>query len=222
MKRIEIMMMTFFCVMSVLAQKENNDVRTGNKRYDAAKFTEAEIEYRRALQANNKSFEANFNLGNALFKQEKFADAMEQFQKSAAMELKDKAKIAATYHNLGNALLAEKKIEQSIEAYKAALKANPHDDGTRYNLAYAQALLKKQDQNEDQKKDQNKDQNKDQDKEKEQDQKPDDQQKQPQQPQMSKEQAEQMLQALMQDEKNTKEKAQQQQVGSKRSADKDW
>ncbi|MDR0811110.1 MAG: hypothetical protein LBN23_02370 [Paludibacter sp.] len=47
-------------------------------------------------------------------------------------------------------------------------------------------------------------------------------QQQQNQPQMSKEQAQQLLQALEQDEKETQEKAKQQQVKGKRSAEKNW
>ncbi|MFA6580486.1 MAG: tetratricopeptide repeat protein, partial [Paludibacter sp.] len=138
-------------------------------------------------------------------------------------------------HNIGNALLSDKKIEQSIEAYKKSLKITPQDNDTRYNLAYAQALLKKQQQNkdknkdnkdknkdkkkdkQDQKKDQKKDQNKDQKKDQKQDQK-----QQQQQPRMTKENAQQMLDALMQDEKNTQDKVKKQQVRGTKNAEKDW
>ena len=221
--------------ISVWAQKESADVRTGNKLYNAGKYTEAEIAYRKGLLKNNKSFEANYNLGNALFRQKKYPEALEQYNNSVALQPKDKEKLAAAFHNIGNALLSDKKIEQSIEAYKKSLKITPQDNDTRYNLAYAQALLKKQQQNkdknkdnkdknkdkkkdkQDQKKDQKKDQNKDQKKDQKQDQK-----QQQQQPRMTKENAQQMLDALMQDEKNTQDKVKKQQVRGTKNAEKDW
>lgn len=196
------------------AQKESNDVRAGNKHYKAGKFTDAEVSYRKGLLKNNKSFEANYNLGNALFRQGKYTEALEQYQNAIALQNDDKTKLAAALHNTGNALISEKKIEESIQAYKNALKANPSDNDTRYNLAYAQSLLKKQQQqkNQDKKNDQN--QNKEQEKP--------EQQPQPQQPKMSKENAQQILQALEQDEKNTMEKAKKQTVKGRKSAEKDW
>lgn len=213
--------------LSALAQKESNDVRAGNKLYKSSKFTDAEVAYRKGLQKNSKSFEANYNLGNALFKQKKYKEALEKYNNAIALKSTDKHKIASTLHNVGNSLFVEKKYEESINAYKAALKNNPKDDDTRYNLAYAQLMLKKQqeEQKKDQK-DQNKDQNKNQNKQ-DQKQNKDQQKEQPQpqqqnKPQMSKENAQQILDALMQDEKNTQDKAKKTQVRGTKKAEKDW
>ena len=217
MKNIAVLILFIGMIFSVVAQQESSDVTSGNKQFKAKKFTEAEIEYRKGLQKNPKSFEANYNLGNALYKQGKFTDALEQFKTALALQPKEKDLLAASFHNAGNALLSEKKLQESIDAYKMSLKANPKDNDTRYNLAYAQALLKKQEQDKDKNKDKDKDKDK-QDKEDQQQQpKP-----QPQQPQMNKENAQQILDALMQDEKNTLDKAKKQQVKGKRSAEKDW
>jgi tetratricopeptide (TPR) repeat protein len=137
-----------------------------------------------------------------------------------ALQTGNKEKLAAAFHNAGNALLSEKKIEESIHAYKMALKANPRDNETRYNLAYAQSLLQKQQQNQDKNKDKEKqEQEKEQEKKEEQQNQPP---PQPKQSDMSKENAQQILDALMQDEKNTLEKAKKQNIRSRKSADKDW
>jgi len=213
---IAILFLNFVCLCA-FSQKESADVREGNKQYKNKQFTEAEILYRKGLEKNNNSFEGNFNLGNALFRQEKYTDALEQFEKAAVLTPKDKMRAAAAYHNAGNALFLNGKIAESIEAYKQSLRLNPKDNNTRYNLAYAKLMLQKQQQNK------NDDQNKDKQKEQEQEQKQEkQQQQQPPPPQMSKEQAQQLLQALEQDEKKTQEKAKQQQVKNKRNAEKNW
>ena len=225
-KNYLIILLSVFC-LSLFAQKESPDVRAGNKSYKAKKYTEAEIAYRKGLLKNPASFEANYNLGNSLFKQEKYKEALEQYKTAIALQPKDKQKIAATFHNTGNALLSEKKIEESIAAYKMALKANPSDNETRYNLAYAQALLKKQQQDKNKNKD---DKNKDKDKQNQDKQNQDkqnkdkqqQQQQQQQQQKMSRQNAQQILDALMQDEKNAMDKAKKQQVRGRKSADKDW
>lgn len=228
MKKIGCILLMSVLALSVWAQKESDDVRAGNKQYKSSKFTEAEIAYRKGLVRNPKSVEANYNLGNALFRQKKYSEALEKYNAAAALQTSDKKKLAATFHNAGNSLLVDNKIEESIKAYKMALKNNPKDDETRYNLAYAQMMLKKQQQqNKDKNKDKNKDQKKDQDKNKQdqnKDQKKDqNQQEQPQpKPQMSKENAQQILDALQQDEKNTQEKAKKQQVRGSKKAEKDW
>ena len=148
-KLISIILISFFAV-TAWAQQENNNVRSGNKQYKSEKYTEAEIEYHRALEKNRQSFEANFNLGNALIRQERYADAVQYYQNAMALSQDDKQKLAAIYHNMGNALLIDNRIQESIAAYKNALRNNPSDNDTRYNLAYAQMLLKKQEQNPDQ------------------------------------------------------------------------
>ena len=216
MKRFLNITILIFVSTTIFAQQENNQVRGGNKRYAKEKYVDAEVSYRKALELNNKSFEANYNLGNALFKQQKYADALDFYQKAAALQTQDKLKMAATLHNLGNALLSTKKIEESINAYKRALKANPNDNETRYNLAVAQHLLKRQQQNQDKENEQQKEQQQQQQEQQQQDAPKPDPKK------ISKENTEQILEALKQDEKNTLEKVQQQPVRGRRSAERDW
>lgn len=204
-----------------LAQEENVYIREGNKHYKSNRFTEAEISYRKGLLKNPKSVEATYNLGNALFRQEKYAEALEQYQKVVPTEKITKEKLAAALHNTGNSLLMQHKVAESIEAYKNALRVNPHDDETRYNLALAQYLLRNQDDNQNQ--DQKQDQQPEPDEQQNQQQKDDSrEERQPQPNDMSKERAEQILEALMQDEKDTMEKAQKQPKSSRRVVEKDW
>lgn len=210
----------------VSAQKENDDIRVGNRLYKDNKYTEAEIEYRKALQKNSKSFEANYNLGNALFKQEKYKEAFEKYKGSMELTNGSKKKIASNFHNLGNTFMSGGQLQEAIASYRMALKNDPKDNETRYNLAYAQALLKKQQQNPD---NQGQDDKKDQDKQKDNQDQQDNQDKQPenrepeqQQPQMSKENAQQILEALEQDEKDMQEKTKKAQMKSGRRVEKDW
>ncbi len=231
MKKIIYILMMSLLTFTVAAQKESADVRSGNKMYKSGKYTEAEIAYRKGLLKNPKSFEATYNLGDALFKQKKYPEALQQYNNALALQPGNKEKIAAAFHNTGNSLLMDKKIEESIKAYEMALKANPKDNDTRYNLAYAQTLLKQQQKQNKDNKDKNKDknkQNKDQ-KKKDQDKKDQqnkdqnkEQQPQPQQPKMSKENAQQILDALQQDEKKAQDNAKRQQVRGVKKAEKDW
>ena len=146
MKKTIIILIALIITLPIIAQKESKYVNKGNKEYNKEKFVESEVEYRKGLEKNKSSFSANFNLGNSLYRQEKYAEAAEQFSKAAALADDDKQKLASSYHNLGNSLLQANKIQESISAYKDALKNNPNDDDTRYNLAYAKYLLKQQQQ----------------------------------------------------------------------------
>ena len=49
---------------------ERNTIRKGNGLFNDKKYTEAEIEYRKALEANPSSEIATYNLGAALYKQQ--------------------------------------------------------------------------------------------------------------------------------------------------------
>src|SRR5665647_2204618 len=182
------------------AQTDKKFIRQGNREYEKSKFSDSEISYRKAVDKNKQSPDALFNVGDALYKQNKFEEAGKQFTENVS-ENYDKSKKSAGLYNLGNSLL---------KAYK---------------LSYAQDLLKlqqqkqkqqqdKQDQNKDKKKDEqkkdqkdqndkNKDQQKDQNDKKDQKQQ---QKPQPQQQDISKEDAERLLNSLANDEKNVEEK----------------
>lgn len=227
-------LMVWLLMVSATAfgQKTVRDyLRSGNKLYKDSTFVKAEVDYRKALELDPKSTDAMYNLGNALLMQQKAKDAMEQFEAASKVE-KDKKKLSQIYHNMGVILQSSKQYPQCIEAYKKALRNNPADDETRYNLALAQKLLKDQQQNQDQNKQQEqkqdkKDDDKQQKNKEQQDQKKKDQQNQNQQQQqnqnqMSKQNAEQLLKAAMQDEKNVQDKVKKGVRIQGRKLEKDW
>ena len=121
---------------------ERNTIRKGNGLFNDKKYTEAEIEYRKALEANPSSEIATYNLGAALYKQQKWNDSRNEYRKIVQAS-SDSLRAAHAWHNLGNISFQEKNYAQSIEEYKNALRRNPKDDETRYNLRLAQLLLKK-------------------------------------------------------------------------------
>ena len=219
---------------------ESDHIRRGNKFYADSLFEKAEIEYRKALELNPRSTDAMYNLGNALFNQipqsqDKGQEALTQYTMAAKLET-DKAKLAQINHNLGTLLYMAQQYPGSVEAYKEALRNNPDDLETRYNLAKAMHMLKKQDQQQNQNQNQQQEQEQQEQKqEQQQEQKEEQTQNQPQEQEqqeqqaqhneenISKENAEQMLNAMMQDEKEIQEKAKkmmQQQQG--KTLDKDW
>lgn len=146
--------------MEAVAQKERKFIRSGNELFEGEKFENSEVEYRKALDKKINSYEAGFNLGDALYKQKKYEEALKQFQTLAVNE-KNPEKLGHLFHNMGNTLLESKKIDESIEAYKQSLRYNPNSQETKYNLEYARQMKKKQEEKQ-KKQDQNKDQNKDQ------------------------------------------------------------
>lgn len=231
----------FALAISGYAQNERKFVRQGNKYYGAAikdttrldtvQFNKAEIEYRKAIDKKPDDPKWNFNLANSLYKQMKFEEAADKFTETAE-RVTDSIDKGRALHNLGNSLLMNNKLDESIEAYKKALRNNPDDLETKYNLLYAMNLKKKQEEeqkkNQDKNKDQDKDKNKDQNQDQNKDQQKQDQQKQQQQQQpqnkISKQNAEQMLQALENSEKKTQEKIKKEKALRMQSkqVEKDW
>jgi Ca-activated chloride channel family protein len=249
MKRLILIIITVAFSVAAFGQNERKYVRSGNKLYfdavrdttkvDSVKFSNAETEFRKALNKKPNDLKWNFNLADAIYKQKRFDEAAGKFGELGE-KMNTPLEKSRAYHNMGNSQLMNQKIDESIETYKKALRQNPTDLDTKYNLAYAQLLKKKQEQ---QKKDQdkNKDKNqdkKDQDKDKQdknkdqqnkenQDQQNKDNQQQKQQPQqnkISKENAEQLLQVLQNDERNIQDKVKKEQaVLAKRTrTEKEW
>lgn len=222
------------CAGPLLAQNYREQVLSGNQAYGEEKFDAAEIAYRQALEGErDQPLEANFNLGNALYKQGRYAEASQSFQRVLGQT--DDARIQAlTWHNLGNIAVQEKKYQEAVEAYQKALLKNPKDNQTRYNLAKAMKMLEQQQQEqnqnedqqdredqEDQKKNPPQDQKQDQKKDGNQEQEPKDQPSSPEQKQQNQEQqqqgkpqkdkisradAERLLEALERDEEDLQQK----------------
>ena len=218
----------------VFAQQESPEVRRGNLQYNDSNYVDAEVNYRRALDKNDQSFEAHYNLGDALFRQEKFPEALEQYAKAEQLlKSNDKTRkeqidkrLADTYHNMGNALYAQQQYDKAVAAYQQSLRRNPKDNDTRYNLVKAMQQLQQQQQQQQQNQNQQQQQQKDSTQQQQQEQQQQQQQEQQEQQQqnedqMDKETAEQILQALEQDEQETQEKIQRQQ-GKKRRVEKEW
>ena len=209
-----LLIMLLLAFQSATAQTDRKLIRQGNRQFRNQHYEEAEATYRKASAANAQNPEAQYNLGCALMAQQKDSMAMKCFQNSAQLHT-DKQRKAQAYHNMGVILQQKKQFGEAAEAYKAALRNNPKDNETRYNLALCLKQMKNQPkQNQNQKKNENKDKNKDKEKEKNENKNQKDQKQPEEKPeQMSKENAEQLLNAAMQQEKATQQrmkKAQQQ------------
>lgn len=242
-----VLLLACFVIPAQGQKSERKFVRKGNTAYEHKNYNDAEIFYRKGLEKNDNFAVGLYNLGNALYRQNKFEEAIGAYQKAIGTGGLAKNDLAKAYHNMGNSLLQSKKIAESIEAYKQALRINPRDLETKYNLALAQKLLKNppqqnqnnsqnnqqnqnnQNQNKDNNQDKNQNQNQDQNKNNEgnkpQQNNPDKNREgqEPQGNRMTKEQANQLLEAIQNDENNTQDKVKKQQAkGARVRPDKDW
>ncbi|TAN01799.1 MAG: tetratricopeptide repeat protein [Chitinophagaceae bacterium] len=211
----------------------NKYIRKGNKLYENQDFTDAEAEYKKALNKDSKSPTGLFNLGNSLYEQKRYQDAMEQYTNSAKNTANPLHQSAADY-NIGNTFMSGKKWEDAIKSYKQSLLKNPGDSEARYNLAYAQEMLKKQQnsggggennkqQNKNQQNKQNQQQqNKDQQNKQNQDQNKEQQQPRPEPGDINKQRADQLLSAAEQAEQKLQDKKDKKQKGQPVYGGKDW
>lgn len=228
---------------NAVAQTDRNLIRQGNSVFKSQKWAAAETQYRKAIYKNQKNPQAIYNLGCALLAQQKDSLAMVQFGNAAQLE-SNIFRRSKSYHNMGVVMQNHREYAQAIEYYKMALRCNPQDNETRYNLALCKKLLKnnqqnqnnknnkdkkKNDKNKDKKNDKNKnkdgqnknDQNKDK-QNKNQDKNNSDKNKQNQE-KMSRDNAEQLLNAAIQQEKATKRKMQKAMSQPRRKVyDKNW
>ena len=228
---------------NAVAQTDRNLIRQGNRAFKSQKWAAAETQYRKAIYKNQKNPQAIYNLGCALLAQQKDSLAMVQFGNAAQLE-SNIFRRSKSYHNMGVVMQNHREYAQAIEYYKMALRCNPQDNETRYNLALCKKLLKnnqqnqnnknnkdknKNDKNKDKKNDKNKnkdgqnknDQNKDK-QNKNQDKNNSDKNKQNQE-KMSRDNAEQLLNAAIQQEKATKRKMQKAMSQPRRKVyDKNW
>jgi len=149
-------------------QASKNYTWEANKALAEKDFVNAEADYRKAISKSSENAAAPYNLGNAYYTKETFGEAFSRFKQAGELATSKEDKHKA-YHNMGNVFMKEKQYEKAVEGYKQALRNDPTDEETRYNLALAQEMLKKQ-QDEDKK-------NQDQDEEKKDDKKDEDEEK---------------------------------------------
>jgi len=130
-------------------------------------FASAEASYRKAISKDPSNLNAKYNMGNLYYAKDKSLNAEQRLKEAAEMEAgkEEKHKI---FHNLGNSFMQQKNYQEAVNAFKEALRNDPTDEETRYNLALAKKMLEEEKQNQDENQDQNKqdeenkDENKDQ------------------------------------------------------------
>jgi tetratricopeptide (TPR) repeat protein len=140
--------------------------REANRALANDSFYEAEANFRRAASKSAENNIAPYNLGNALYNRENYGEAFGQFKQAGerSIEKIDKHK---AFHNMGNVYMQQKEYKKAEEAYKEALRNNPKDEESRYNLALAKKLGKNKGENEQQNPDQKDDQEQEDEEEKE-------------------------------------------------------
>lgn len=145
------------------AKKANNLVYEANTLIGNDDFVSAEKEYRKAISAQGTSVAGIYNLGNSYIKKGNLEEAMYRLDQAAKIATSKTEKHKA-YHNMGNVLMKNKKCKEAVEAFKSALRNDPTDNETRYNLGIAKICAEQQKDQDDKKDKDKKDDKKDDDK----------------------------------------------------------
>ena len=167
MKNIVIIILTLVTTFSFAQEKEqllakkkaNNYVFEGNTLSNESDFVSAEMAYRKAISEQPTSVAGMYNLANSYYKKGNYEEALFRHEQ-AAKTATSKTEKHKAFHNIGNILMQNKKCKEAVEAYKDALRNNPSDDETRYNLGVAKECAKqKEEENQEDNKEDKKDKN---------------------------------------------------------------
>lgn len=210
-KQINLVFLLFFVSATAFSQ-ENKTVNFQQK--------EKQLRLIKAKEKKKKQ-PAEYNLGNTIYKNKKYAEAISNY-KNAALIANSSAQKHKAFHNLGNAYMQDKNYKSAVASYKNALKANAKDEKTRYNLALAKKLLKKYPPKPNPK---NKNKKKNQKDKKQQDKKDNKnkEKSQPKKPSANKQRMDNVLKAISNEEKKVQEKVNANKTKTNTtSTEKDW
>ncbi|HAD82119.1 MAG: hypothetical protein A2509_02450 [Candidatus Edwardsbacteria bacterium RIFOXYD12_FULL_50_11] len=227
MSRFKLFLIFFtFCILhSSSANAEvGSNMRAGNKALNKGNIDQALEKYQEALVREPDNEKIHYNIGRALYKLQKYPEAISEFQ--LGLLTKDKIFQAKSFYNIGNCQFKENKLDEAINSYVSSLLLNPNDIKAKQNLEFclkqkeqqqSQSDSTKQDQNHP-KQDQQQKQQQNQDQKQQQAQQP---KPQPQKGQMNKDEADRIMQALQNKEKENMKK-QKEQPAQPEKVDKDW
>ena len=209
----------------VYAQDYRSNTRKGNKAYNDTKYADAEILYRKALVSDSTFYKAQYNMGDALYKQKQYDGAIKYYNKAIENPATDSQTKSNAHYNVGNSYLQSgledrnnpqsmEKFKNAISSYSEALKINPNNEDAKYNLSYARKMLKQMQQQQQQQNQQQQQQNQDQQQQQNQDNKNQDKDKQ------NKEQENQQQQQQQNEQNNDKQKENKPQNADKKTEQK--
>ena len=212
-----------YCLLPVAsnAQNEKALIKKGNDAYEKQEYENAITNYKQATEKTPTNSTAQYNLGNALYKNKKTDEAVQAYDNALA-NAESKEDKSRSFYNKGVVLQNNNKLPECIDAYKKALKLNPQDEDARLNLQKALQQQKQEEQKKDNKEQKKpKEDKKKKEKEKQKEEEKNEQPK-PQPSKLTKQDAEEKLKALLQQEKNLQDRLRKVNTATSSKPEKDW
>lgn len=135
MKSIIVVLFTVFTFQG-FAQQWVDSLKVARTAYKNKEYDKANRYYRSAQNLAPKDVDLSEEIAQSTYRSRDFDNAEKVYQQ-AASDKKDKLEKAKMQHNLGNTRMKKKDYSGAIEAYKDALRNNPNDQETQYNLSEA-------------------------------------------------------------------------------------
>ena len=142
MKSIIFVLFTVIALQG-FAQQWVDSLKVARSAYRNKEYDKANRYYRSAQNLAPKDIDLSEEIAQSTYRSRDFDNAEKVYQQ-AASEKKDKFEKAKIQHNLGNTRMKKKDYSGAIEAYKDALRNNPNDQETQYNLSEAIRQKKQQ------------------------------------------------------------------------------
>lgn len=134
------LLLMFFAGSVLLAAPPQDKLKKGVKAFQGEQWDEALNYFQDALVDEPENPLVHYNVGTALYKKERYEDALASFEKS--LQTEDISLQQQTYYNRGNVLYRLEKYQEAVEAYKKALDIQPEDMAAKHNLELVRAKLK--------------------------------------------------------------------------------
>ncbi|WP_373000484.1 VWA domain-containing protein [Sulfurimonas sp.] len=123
------------------------DLNEAKEAYKSEDYEKSGKLYEKYAEESKKG-ESYFNAGNSLYKQKKYEEAVNLYERAT---FNDNSLRAKNFSNMGNAHAKGQNLQRAVESYEKSLEIE-EDKNTRENLEEVKKLLKKQKQKQDSKK----------------------------------------------------------------------
>lgn len=124
------------------SQEWRDSLEVARREYKNENYEEALKYYKSAQSKAPDNIDLSDEIGQSAYKSGDYATAEKIYQQNGGNKTTNKTK-AENYHNIGNSRMRSENYQGAVDAYKDALRLNPKDEQTRYNLSEAQRKLKK-------------------------------------------------------------------------------